>query len=265
MPIPPRPIPSRPNAAPRSSRPGTSVPRKSALSTCSDWRAEIALLPHAPKSLPSSHGVKLTSTLAKSLPKDESGPPRREVDLQGLVLDGKGKREKRATTATSLGFDFISTPQILTLPDTAPSFNINTNTNTNANANANTITSTPKASPTISPSISLSATPTTPGLLPVIQAEADEEDDWERIEELEDDDGDMIVLGELELEDVPDRIVTSNRGKIGSVSVSISGKGKVKGQQREEDRDEDEEGEVVRKGEVEIRRGISYAKALGIA
>lgn len=109
-----------------------------------------------------------------------------------------------ATTATSLGFDFIPNPSILVLPDhpDQPPH--------------------PTTKPGISPT-SLGVLPGTPALIPTRveeqDAEDDEDDDWEHIseagqksdrgekcqtEEEDGEEGDMIFLGELELEECVD-------------------------------------------------------------
>ena len=93
--------------------------------------------------------------------------------LDGLTLD-------LATTATSLGFDFIQNPTILALPDDPI-------TNTAAGRSVPT------------------PTPRTPALEPSLANEQeDEDDDWEHISGAhtreEGDEGDIILLGELELE-----------------------------------------------------------------
>jgi hypothetical protein len=100
MPVPPRPIPARNNRSTTRStqpRPGTSVPRKSAVSyEKSDWRDEISLLAGADRarSLPGHSCVKLVSGI-RDEPVVEAVKGRREVDVDGLIADGKGRREKR--------------------------------------------------------------------------------------------------------------------------------------------------------------------------
>ena len=98
-----------------------------------------------------------------------------------------------ATTATSLGFDFIPNPSIMALPE-YPSSAINVKS---------------KLSP--SNATPLAATPNTPALIPT-QPEEEEDDDWDHITEFQEnkraavegneDDGDIIILGEIELEEV---------------------------------------------------------------
>ena len=99
-----------------------------------------------------------------------------------------------ATTATSLGFDFITNPSIVALPE-YPTSAINVK---------------PKLS--LSSATPLAATPNTPALIPT-QPEEEEDDDWDHITEFQEskgsamskgdeDDGDIIILGEMELEEV---------------------------------------------------------------
>lgn len=120
-----------------------------------------------------------------------------------------------ATTATSLGFDFIPNPSIVALPDHDPipksSLSMNNNSSfrsSHAHAHAQS--------------------PSTPALVPttvneqeVEDEDVDEDDDWEHISRAgeqerdqrrddEGDEGDMIFLGELELED---RVVDTTKGK----------------------------------------------------
>jgi hypothetical protein len=100
-----------------------------------------------------------------------------------------------ATTATSLGFDFIPNPSIMVLPDTMPAAAIAMKHKLATSSN------------TPSP---LSATPNTPALIPTQQdrdVDEEEDDDWDHITELNEskcepdgDDGDIIVLGDIELE-----------------------------------------------------------------
>jgi hypothetical protein len=97
-----------------------------------------------------------------------------------------------ATTATSLGFDFIPNPSIMALPE-YPSSAINV-----------------KSKLTPSNATPLAATPNTPALIPTQPEE--EDDDWDHITEFQEtkgaapkgdeDDGDIIILGEIELEEV---------------------------------------------------------------
>ena len=99
-----------------------------------------------------------------------------------------------ATTATSLGFDFITNPSIVALPEYSTS----------------AINVKPKLS--LSNATPLAATPNTPALIPT-QPEEEEDDDWDHITEFQEtkgspmskgdeDDGDIIILGEMELEEV---------------------------------------------------------------
>lgn len=166
-----------------------------------------------------------------------------EVGLEALIEEGKGRREKRgehtctcemvetggcsraATTATALGFDFIANPSITALPDDVPAA-----TAIPARVHSKT-------------TADLEATPQTPGLLPQrVDAQEDEDEDededdgWERISAYCDDDvrapdaaelesglyDDLIVLGELELEDpveaaearAEDKGTKKGRGKV---------------------------------------------------
>ncbi|KAL0245770.1 hypothetical protein I308_104906 [Cryptococcus tetragattii IND107] len=117
MPIPSRPIPN-PRHRQRPTRPGTAVPRKSLSATPqnnADWRAEMALLPEVgPKSVP----MRLSGSMsreAKELSSSVEG--KRDVGLERLIVDGKDKRGKRATTATTLGFDFVANPHVIALSE----------------------------------------------------------------------------------------------------------------------------------------------------
>ena len=98
-----------------------------------------------------------------------------------------------ATTATSLGFDFITNPSIVALPEYPTS----------------AIDVKPKLS--LASATPLAATPNTPALIPT-QPEEEEDDDWDHITEFQEtkgsamgkgdeDDGDIIILGEMELEE----------------------------------------------------------------
>ncbi|WWD03558.1 hypothetical protein V865_001612 [Kwoniella europaea PYCC6329] len=243
MPIPPRPIPVHHPRHPHHARqtkpkPGSSVPRKSGITSSSlEWRAEIALLNElGPKSVPlplhlsgngNSKGVKMIHKKDNENEKDTNDGEmggRREVGLRELIDDGRGKREKRATTATTLGFDFIPNPTILTLPDTDSS----PSPNGKKSSSLLTISKSSPIGPSSSP---LENTPLTPGLLPQPSSspepgpeleDEDQEDDWEYIPSLSsqrnvvdnDDDHDIIILGELELEDdVDHRECNSKMGK----------------------------------------------------
>jgi hypothetical protein len=159
--------------------------------------------------LPSSVPVKGLSgvRMVKEKPQERVVEGRKnEVGIGELVMDGLGRREKRgesscwyvvkelmvATTATSLGFDFIPNPSIMALPE-YPSSAINVK---------------PKLNP--SNATPLAATPNTPALIPTQPEE--EDDDWDHITEFQEnkrptvkgdeDDGDIIILGEIELEEV---------------------------------------------------------------
>jgi hypothetical protein len=95
MPIPPRPIPTN-----RTSRPGTSVPRKSPLAfDKSDWRSELTYISDRPRSLPAQNGVMMVekAKFDRATKRDEVGEVlgKREVAVEGLIVDGKGWREKR--------------------------------------------------------------------------------------------------------------------------------------------------------------------------
>jgi len=115
-----------------------------------------------------------------------------------------------ATTATLLGFDFVANPTITTLPDSPSSSSL-----------ASALPSLPfQASDGIP---GLASTPLTPGL--DLEAELYEDDnEWERISSCSEGEGerergrddaedDMIVLGELELEDAVDE------AELASVSI----------------------------------------------
>ncbi|WWD19544.1 hypothetical protein CI109_104005 [Kwoniella shandongensis] len=227
MPIPPRPIPTsgrtahRPNQAHRSSpRPGAAVPRKSLPLTSSlDWRAEVALLNElGPGSAgKGARSVPVSSKIgSKVKEKEKEVEGKREVGLEGLILDGRGKREKRATTATTLGFDFIPNPSVLALPDTSP-FPNNPKPSSLLTTSKSITSGSNRPSPAIAAASAspLAGTPMTPGLLARSTSDAeDEEDDdgWEHVQldsterEMDDEnvnsDGeeDVIVLGDLELE-----------------------------------------------------------------
>ncbi|OWZ36130.1 hypothetical protein C356_04820 [Cryptococcus neoformans c45] len=218
MPIPSRPIPN-PRHRQRPTRPGAAVPRKSLSATpqnTADWRAEMALLPEVgPKSVP----MKLSGSMgreAKELSMSVEG--KRDVGLERLIMDGRDKRGKRTTTATTLGFDFVTNPQVIALsegeipnaPDDLvpkPISLLTTTKSTLAHPDAT--------------SDALFNTPTTPALL-ATRSDSDGEDeddhgddDWEHISALSrpeqveqrdenvcsDGEEDVIVLGEMEMED----------------------------------------------------------------
>ncbi|WVN84930.1 uncharacterized protein L203_100066 [Cryptococcus depauperatus CBS 7841] len=212
MPITPRPIPSHQRHPRRnySSRPGSGVARKS-LPTFQlqqqEWRAEVALLPKAaPRSAPQGSFITLAAVESSDKKNSVSGSleGRREVGLERLIIDGKGKREKRATMAKTFGFDFVPNPSIIPLPDVPL-------------AGMSLLSASKVVYPTpAEASLALATTPETPALLAERFNEEDE-DDWEHIspvdergesrtEEERDDnicsDGeeDVIVLGEMEME-----------------------------------------------------------------
>ncbi|WWC71913.1 uncharacterized protein I206_105872 [Kwoniella pini CBS 10737] len=136
MPIPTRPISV--NHHPRHNKqkqlkPGYSVPRKStkSLSNSLDWKNEIENFNSNSNSnsLPELKGRNRLINIINNNndnviqfeefenKNNEIIKSKREVCLNELIKDGKGKREKRVTTATSLGFDFIPNNIILTLPN----------------------------------------------------------------------------------------------------------------------------------------------------
>jgi len=93
------PIPPPPKPHPNPSRPGTSVPRKSLplsnLHTL-DWRSELALLNDLPRSAPSNPGIRVVEKARAVREKveaarDRGEASRREVDLGGLITEGKGR------------------------------------------------------------------------------------------------------------------------------------------------------------------------------
>ncbi|OCF38232.1 hypothetical protein I316_00458 [Kwoniella heveanensis BCC8398] len=190
----------------------------------------------------------------------DAGKGKMEVGLEGLIEDSqaRGKREKRATTATTLGFDFIPNPSIVALPETdaetsasghrakAKSLLSTTKSTTSAAAAPVPMPIAVGGTRTLSPPL-LSGTPGTPGLVPLqshsqppSEEEEEEEDDeeeeeWELLhipsasqqpshrrsenaekgmdegkgkydngDEVEDD---VIVLGEMELEDEVERLI----------------------------------------------------------
>ena len=184
MPLPPRPIHIR-----QHPRPGTSVPRKSTLAV-DDWRAELPLAPgQGPRSLPSAGVQVVTKSVAEGMRTTQGSliRPAMEVDVGMLVHDGKGRREKRgawsvleeasgltgaATTATTLGFDFIANPSVLNIPETT--------------RHLTKLSSTPQTPALVAGSSPMS--------LPV------EDEEWEHIPAYDDDAG-IIILGEMEMED----------------------------------------------------------------
>ncbi|ORX40675.1 hypothetical protein BD324DRAFT_647594 [Kockovaella imperatae] len=220
MPIPPRPIPNSQRV-----RPGTSVPRKSLVALDRvDWRSEISILTDYPRSLPtgSISGVRLEKALPKpssvEAASSASRNVKREVDMESLIADSLGKREKRSTTATTLGFDFVPNVSIVALPDDpAPSSSRSTpSLLTQTKSIPGAFPSKGRASP------ALSVTPATPALIPhrpQAEEEEDDLDEWEHVDALrepseeEEREGadsqseeDVIVLGELELEDEFDQV-----------------------------------------------------------
>ncbi|WVR07767.1 hypothetical protein IAU60_004810 [Kwoniella sp. DSM 27419] len=263
MPIPPRPIPTHPRQ-----RPGAAVPRKSLPSSSLDWRSEVALLAEiGSRSVPSriaspSSGIKiidraqLGQAKAKAKDQDEAtGAGSREVALDRLIEDGKGKRAKRATTATTLGFDFIANPTILALPDDTPVYTASAGMSTPSSLLSSSKAlpaaipahlKTTVTQPTLgaSPGSPLANTPVTPGLIAQAHSsvvpEESEDDDWEHIPALGEEDHsdtrsgapeeeeDVIVLGELELEDELDRLTIEQKvddARIGGKALSNRGRG----------------------------------------
>ena len=193
-----------------------------------------------------------------------------------------------ATTATTLGFDFIPNPSIMTLPDTTtttttlpcrnrveprggsiqPRSSLLTTSKSHLST-VKTINSKGVASPT------LSNTPSTPALLParVTGTEDDDDEDWEHVSPLDDADidndihsgsngvvsddreevdsqgeEDVIVLGELELEDESDQVDNRRAEKhAAKVVVGVSGDKVTSG--------------ILQGGKA--TRGVSYAAVLG--
>jgi hypothetical protein len=139
-----------------------------------------------------------------------------------------GEAEMIATTATSLGFDFIPNPTIMALPDNPPS-----------STHGKCLSTTP-----------LGVTPNTPALIPTHSNDADvdgdnEDDDWEHITDFDDqkveqkedkvvDDGEIIILGEMDL------------GDHAHATVNGNGLGQVQG-----------------KGKKGMRKDKSYAAVVG--
>ena len=118
-----------------------------------------------------------------------------------------------ATTATSLGFDFVVNPRVLVLPDNPTSL----------------LTASKDLKRTCSPA-PLANTPNTPALLPTLTTE-EEDDGWEHIPSSplfeaetegevevgrEDQGEDVIVLGEMEFEEVEvlDRERVTSKGDV---------------------------------------------------
>ncbi|WVQ84327.1 hypothetical protein IAT38_006479 [Cryptococcus sp. DSM 104549] len=285
MPIPPRPIPTRPTQRQRAPRPGSSVPRKSLPTTQQhlDWRAEVALLGEVgarsvPGRLGGLRGGKGVSPVGspggspgggeahgqgQGQGQDDGVKGRREVGLEGLIADGRGKREKRTTTATTLGFDFIPNPSVLALPDDPTPAPTGTPKGKGTSSLLTASKSTP-SSATRAATPNLAGTPTTPALLaspssgsetePESDSGADEFDDWEHIpsvsvsshgergrDENVDSDGeeDVIVLGEMDLEEeveslgvgvervaLETTVVKGKEGKAGKADKGKRGKGK---------------------------------------
>ncbi|WVR00285.1 hypothetical protein IAU59_007428 [Kwoniella sp. CBS 9459] len=314
----------RPSISPASSSPSTTGPASTATAPASasasalsrkkmtsgpsslDWRAEITLLNELDRarSVPVnatrnvqmiSHNQLLTVDNARlRQPKvggdGSGGSERMEVGLQGLIEEGRGKREKRATTATTLGFDFIANPSIVALPDTADHVDVCTghsSTKTTPKSSATigkSLLSTTKStlppvttaraanatgqpSPTLSASlpISVSGTPGTPGLVPrqsssspseeEEEEDGDGDDDWELLHipsvsqsgtarrldksisigqrelQNDEDEDDVIVLGEMELEDEVERLIieeTTDRSQKSRKDVLTNTKTKAK-------------------------------------
>lgn len=168
-----------------------------------------------------------------------------------------------ATTATALGFDFVSNPTVIALPDAAPTAAKPTI--------AGRVEHRGRASPT------LTNTPSTPGLLATRRSPLgrsgseddmeDDDDDWEHINTLDDtnlreeqleDDGsqseeDVIVLGELELEDEFD-LADHRRAERHASKTPITGVVPYLGETVKPKRSTSGKGET---------RGISYAAILG--
>ncbi|TYJ57072.1 hypothetical protein B9479_002173 [Cryptococcus floricola] len=281
MPIPPRPIPNhRHRAPPRPSpsstnRPGSNVPRKSLPSSSSafcsgsgEWRAEMALLPELRASSAGGRFGALSPTATATAgpssataggalireggrPSPSSSPlgegqvherdGRREVPLERLINDGRGKREKRATTAATLGFDFVPNPSVIALPEMEDEAKPGLLTSTKSTAPA-ALAPPDRASP------ALSATPTTPALFSThllhpdassdSESESEGEDDWEHVSmfgRAEDEEGDeerdenvdsdgeedVIVLGEMEMEE--------DMSRLDLAAPAATGKGKKEG------------------------------------
>ncbi|WWC64697.1 uncharacterized protein I303_107308 [Kwoniella dejecticola CBS 10117] len=292
MPIPPRPIPVHHPRHHRHPKAGSSVPgnrpRKSgvsassALSSSLDWRSEINLLNElGPRSAPttSTGGVRGSNlvNMVQTKPAPSSGckevEGKREVGIGELIQDGKGKREKRATTATTLGFDFIPNPTVLALDDFDPD---STCCEPKAVSLLSPLSTSKGRGTPIANNTSLGgiSTPNTPTLEaqtssslssePEDEDEDELEEDWEyiqipslngkanananardNVDDNVDSEGeeDVIVLGELELE--LDHVADV------CAPVSLVGKGKGKGASK---------GKAKAKG---LASKISYADALG--
>jgi hypothetical protein len=95
-----------------NAKPGDKIPRKSLMTSLEnyDWRAEISI-DSFPRSVPCNAGNNVTLVDRASLPvrpgsagvTDHLGAERRiEVGLEGLIEDGRGKREKRGKLGRSL-------------------------------------------------------------------------------------------------------------------------------------------------------------------
>ena len=153
-----------------------------------------------------------------------------------------------ATTATTLGFDFVANPAIVALPDTPASYSSSKSTPSLLTQARAIAPANPPAKGRVSPA--LSTTPTTPALIPHTQTtDNDDLDDWEHIDalpEAEEEDGkrsggevddDLIVLGEFELEDDFNRIDIRDAPETVKSGYTLS----------------------------RARRGVTYAAAVGIA
>ena len=264
MPIPPRPIPNSNRA-----RPGSAVPRKSLASLDKlEWRAEISLLnDHAARSLPTpASGVTLSKVrqVHAALPVNEAA--RREVGLESLIAEGAGKRPKKgtskrdcqaviadiqkATVATTLGFDFIPDSTITPLPDNVPALAPRPATSLLTQSKTSSLILPAQTKQYSHPLSSLSNTPETPGLLPHTSS-GDDLDEWEHVEMLseaehspsrDDEDSlsedDVIVLGEMELDDEFDRVQAKRSKRHAEHVVKVTSK---------------------------IHSGVTYAAAVGIA
>lgn len=190
-----------------------------------DWRSDIYIDNYA-RSVPSNPSNRVTlidrDSFRPGSLEDVKKEGMREVELEGLINDGKAKREKRgestyrylcggmradgvATTATSLGFDFVPNPCITALPDTE------VDNKTKPRNIAGTSSAAKEGA------LGLVATPQTPGLVrESAELEEEEDDEWERVSAFStgqclpprgikgddmEDEGEVVVLGELELED----------------------------------------------------------------
>lgn len=124
-----------------------------------------------------------------------------------------------ATMATTLGFDFIANPTITAISDTPCSA-----------STASSLPACDKPLKTIS-TTTLSIAPRTPGLEPAAEQD-DDDDEWEHISSCSEGERrrnegeeDMIVLGELELDDAVDHVETT--GVVREGKLERSGKEKA--------------------------------------